>query len=69
MRGRIKATHGHRYGYVIGGLPVAIEQPNRAQRRALAKQAKERGGRPAPKMDKSLGGSTMIQQPDEGEQP
>jgi len=67
MKGRLMAAHGHRYGYVIGGLPVAIEQPNRAQRRALAKQAKERAAVAGSPKGQSIGGSTMIQQPDEGE--
>lgn len=43
MRRTLKLLHGHRHGYLVGGLPVAIEKPNREQRRAAAKQqAKER---------------------------
>lgn len=42
MRRTLKLLHGHRHGYLVGGLPVAIEKPNREQRRAAAKQAKKR---------------------------
>jgi hypothetical protein len=40
----VDTRHNHRHGYLRGGIPLWIDNPNREQRRLAAKQSGKKKG-------------------------